>query len=219
ELLARLGSVAGPGLRVVGLEIDTGRVAAAQASADPPSLAFTCGGFELAGLRPHLVRAMNVLRQYEEGQAAEAWAMMATALAPGGVLVEGTCDETGTLAAWVALDQAGPRSLTLSMDLEKISSPAVAATRLPKALIHHNVPGERVHDFLGALEHSWRAAAAYAAFGPRQRWWHAVSGLRDTGWPVIGGPRRWRQGEVTVRWNAVAPTREALRPLRGHNQP
>src|SRR3712207_6857817 len=35
---------------------------------EPPALTFARGGFELGGLRPALVRAMNVLRQYEESE-------------------------------------------------------------------------------------------------------------------------------------------------------
>jgi hypothetical protein len=199
ELHDRLTAAARRRLRVVGLEIDPVRVAAATAVANPPSLMFAVGGFELAGLRPVLVRAMNVLRQYDEA-----------ALAPGGVLVEGTCDEAGRVGSWVALDGAGPRSLTLHADLGDLASPAVLAQRLPKALIHRNVPGERVYDLLTAMEREWRSAAPYAAFGPRQRWWHMIAALRGAGWPVLGGPAGWlagrRDGVVTLRWSAVDPT-------------
>ena len=39
-----------------------------QPAADPPGLTFARGGFELAGLRPVVVRAFNVLRQYDEAE-------------------------------------------------------------------------------------------------------------------------------------------------------
>jgi hypothetical protein len=29
--------------------------------------------------------------------------------------------------------------------------------------------------------------------------------LLDAGWPIQDGPSRWRLGEVTVDWEAVAP--------------
>jgi hypothetical protein len=29
--------------------------------------------------------------------------------------------------------------------------------------------------------------------------------MLDDGWPVQDGPSRWRLGEVTVGWEAVAP--------------
>jgi hypothetical protein len=201
ELRARLAAV--PHLRVIGLEIDPVRVAAALPYADPPGLEFAFGGFELAGLRPHLVRAMNVLRQYGADEVEPAWSAMTAKLAPDGVLVEGTCDELGRLACWVALDAAGPRSLTLAANLSTLDSPATLAERLPKVLIHRNVPGERVHDLLVTLDGAWRRSAPYAVYGPRQRWRKSVAAVRAAGWPVLDPPSRWRFGELTVPWAAV----------------
>ncbi|MEV4197162.1 class I SAM-dependent methyltransferase [Micromonospora globbae] len=205
ELRARLAAGVRPDVRLVGLEIDPARVAAAAPAADPPGLTFARGGFELAGLRPVLVRALNVLRQYDESEVADAWRTMTAALAPGGVLVEGTCDELGRLGGWLLIDADGPRSLTLAARLATLESPAELAERLPKALIHRNVPGERVHDLVRALDDAWRAAAPYVPFGPRQRWLHAVRSLRESGWPVLDRPARWRLGELTVPWATVAP--------------
>jgi hypothetical protein len=202
ELRARLARVR-PDVRVVGLEIDPVRVADAQPAANPPGLTFQRGGFELAGLRPVLVRAMNVLRQYDSSAVGPAWAAMTSHLASGGAVVEGTCDELGRLASWVRLRVDGPVSLTLAARLSTLDSPATLAERLPKALIHDNVPGRRVHTFLSALDDAWRAAAPYATFGARQRWIRTVSALRDHGWPVLGRTPRWRLGEVTVAWTAV----------------
>jgi hypothetical protein len=201
EMASRLRRV-WPGVRVVGLEIDAERVAAAQEAAGP-GLEFRRGGFELAGLRPVLVRAMNVLRQYDESAAAEAWATLLPRLAPGGVLVEGTCDELGRIGTWVTLDSAGPRSLTLSAAVDSLDTPATLAERLPKALIHHNVPGQRVHGFLAAMTAAWDSAAPLAAFGPRQRLVAAAERVAAD-WPVTGGRERWRLGELTVAWEAVA---------------
>jgi hypothetical protein len=204
ELRSRLATVR-PDVRVVGLEIDPGRVAAALGAADPPGLDFRLGGFELAGLRPLIVRAMNVLRQYDESEVDAAWTVMRHRLAPGGVLVEGTCDELGRLASWVAVHDDGPRSLTLAATLSTLDTPTTLAERLPKALIHRNVPGEPIHAFLVALDAAWRANAPYSSFGPRQRWRRSVAAVRAAGWPVLDRPSRWRLGEVTVAWEAVAP--------------
>ena len=204
ELAARLRRVR-PDVRVLGLEIDPERVAAAAAAADPPGLTFARGGFELAGTRPALVRAANVLRQYDEAAAADAWATMRRGLAPGGVLVEGTCDELGRLGGWVLLDESGPRSLTLAGRVSTIERPSELAERLPKALIHHNVPGEPIHALLVAFDAAWAAAAPASAFGPRQRWIAACAGLAERGWPVDAS--RARHGEITVPWRAVAPNR------------
>jgi len=204
ELAERLASEV-TGVEVVGLEIDPERVAAVAADRDPPRVDFRLGGFELAGLQPVLVRAFNVLRQYDEASAARAWDTMREALGPGGLIVEGTCDEYGRRGAWVALDADGPLTLTLSARVADLEQPSDLAERLPKALIHHNVPGRPVHDFLRAFDAAWAACASMSAFGPRQRWTAAVETMAEQGWPFIGSSRRWRQGEVTVRWSAVAP--------------
>ena len=50
ELYRRLRAVR-PDVRVVGLEIDAARVAAAEEAAEPPGLTFARGGFELSGHR------------------------------------------------------------------------------------------------------------------------------------------------------------------------
>jgi hypothetical protein len=205
ELVERLGPEVDR-LEVVGLEIDPARVAAVEADRDPPRIDFRLGGFELAGLQPVLVRAFNVLRQYDEESAARAWDTMRASLGAGGVIVEGTCDEWGRRSAWVALDADGPLTLTLSTRVADISTPSDLAERLPKALIHHNVPGQPIHDFLRAFDGAWAAAAGLSTFGPRQRWVAAVESLAAQGWPLVGSTRRWRHGEITVRWSAVAPT-------------
>ena len=195
ELHARLRAVR-PDVRVVGLEIDPERVAGAQA-ATTGGLEFRRGGFELAGLRPVVVRALNVLRQYDEAAAAGAWATLLAGLAPGGLLIEGTCDEIGRRAAWVALTADGPQTLTLAAHLPTLARPGELAERLPKALIHRNVPGERVHGLLAALDAGWDRAAPLAAYGPRQRWVAACGAVPGA------DVRRARYGELTVPWSAV----------------
>ncbi|HEY0806481.1 MAG TPA: class I SAM-dependent methyltransferase [Pseudonocardiaceae bacterium] len=204
ELAARLHAIR-PDVRVLGLELDPERVAAALPFADPPNLDFRRGGFELAGTRPILLRALNVLRQYEEPAALEAWHTMTDHLAPGGLLVEGTCDEIGRRCCWITLDTNGPRAFTLACRPSDISRPGDLAERLPKALIHRNVPGERVHTLLSELDACWATAATFAPFGPRARWAESVRLLAGRGWPVTDRPRRWRLGEVTLAWSAVAP--------------
>ncbi|MGN6244684.1 MAG: class I SAM-dependent methyltransferase [Motilibacteraceae bacterium] len=205
ELHERLRAVR-PDVDVVGLEIDPDRVRRALPHARA-GLAFALGGFELppAHRRPVLVRAFNVLRQYAEDEVGPAWAVMRERLAPDGVLVEGTCDELGRRATWATVGPEGPRSLTLAAHLASLQRPGELAERLPKALIHRNVPGEPVHELLRALDRAWAAAAPYGAFGARQRWAVSAARLREEGWPLLDGPRRWRLGEITVAWAAVAP--------------
>ncbi|GAA2663120.1 MULTISPECIES: class I SAM-dependent methyltransferase [Actinosynnema] len=203
EMAARLRAVC-PDVRVLGLELDAERVEAGKAVADPPGLDFRRGGFELAGARPVLLRAFNVLRQYTEEQAVEAWGTMLGRLAPGGVLVEGTCDEVGRRCTWVSLTAEGPQTFTLSCLPADLDTPGDLAERLPKALIHRNVPGERVHALLAELDACWATAAPFAPFGPRARWVESVR-LLSTRWPVLDDRKRWRLGEVTVPWESVRP--------------
>jgi hypothetical protein len=201
ELATRLRTVRAD-VRVLGLEIDPSRVATALASAEPPSLKFERGGFELAGHRPVLVRAANVLRQYDEASAETAWTTLTGNLAPDGVLVEGTCDELGRRASWILLDGRGPRTLTLACRVSDIDRPSDLAERLPKALIHHNVPGEPIHRLLSDFDAAWNVAAT--PFGPRQRWTNACQILKEH-WPLRDTRSRWQIGELTVDWDAVKP--------------
>jgi hypothetical protein len=224
ELYRAVRAVA-PAAEVTGLEIDPARVASAcrelaalRAAGDAlPGLSFALGGFELpVPRRPQLVRAFNVLRQYPEERALAAWSRLRAGLADGGLLVEGTCDEIGRRAVWVTLPALpggrGTPLITFSARVASLDRPSDLAERLPKALIHRNVPGEPVHQFLRDFDRAWDRAAPYSVFGPRQRWLAAVTAL-SAGWPVLrsaplGGPRRWRLGEVSLPWTALAPPAE-----------
>ncbi len=204
ELFERL-AVIRPDVQVTGIEIEPDRVRQAKAL-ERPGLTFQLGGFELpVPGRPVLVRAFNVLRQYEEADVDGIWALVQGRLAPGGLFIDGTCDEIGRRVTWVALDADRPLSLSVSMRFGAFDLPSDVAERLPKALIHRNVPGERIHTYLQAMDQAWLAAAPLAAFGNRQRWAAMCRALLDGGWPVRDGPARWRLGEITVDWEAVSP--------------
>ncbi|MGW0842147.1 class I SAM-dependent methyltransferase [Streptomyces sp. NPDC002787] len=251
ELLRRLRATA-PRTQVVGIEIDPARVTAAKPY-ECEGLTFRHGGFEVpVPGRPTLIRAANVLRQYDEEEVTAVWERLCARLEPptprtpppprtpltppsrlappsadghrptagtdsprprftgghstGGLLVEGTCDEIGRRHVWVTLGPEGPRTITFAARLGSLGRPSDLAERLPKVLIHRNVPGEPVHTFLRDFDRAWAAAAPYASYGARQRWIRTVRSL-STDWPVRDGVARWRQGEVTVAWEALAPRR------------
>ncbi|MEO3758684.1 class I SAM-dependent methyltransferase [Mycobacterium sp. B14F4] len=203
ELAARLRLLRND-VRVVGLEIDPERVRTARA-AGGGSVEFGLGGFELAGMRPVLVRAFNVLRQYPVQAVADAWSTMQHHLAPGGLIVDGTCDELGRRCCWVLLDAAAPVSLTLACDPFAIERPSDLAERLPKVLIHHNVEGQPIHTLLTAADRAWASVAGHGVFGPRVRWRAMLELLHHNGFPVDPARRRMRDGVLTVPWSAVAP--------------
>ncbi|STD02834.1 class I SAM-dependent methyltransferase [Corynebacterium renale] len=191
-----------PDVRVIGLEIDPDRI---QAPRD--GVTFELGGFELAGYRPGYVRAFNVLRQYDATDVPAAWDMVCSRLAPGGQFIEGTCDEIGRRACWIRLDDTGPQTFTLCWDPFHSERPSDLAERLPKILIHRNLPGEAIHDFLQRADHAWDTAAGWAPYGPRVRWRHAVETLAAEGVPVRPQRRPLRDNQITVPWSFVAPSR------------
>jgi hypothetical protein len=204
ELFERLSAVRRD-VRLVGIEIEPERVRDA-IPLERPGLAFRVGGFELpVPGRPVLVRAFNVLRQYEEADVSGIWRLVQDRLAPDGLFIDGTCDEIGRRVTWVALDADRPLSLSISVRFGSFELPSDVAERLPKVLIHRNVPGEPVHALMQAMDRAWLECAPLASFGNRQRWQGMCRSLRDAGWPVQDGPSRWRLGELTVDWDAVAP--------------
>jgi hypothetical protein len=204
ELAARLRVVRAD-VRVLGLEIHPERVVAAARAAEKGTVEFGLGGFELAGRTPVLVRAFNVLRQYPVEAVRDAWTVMQAQLAPGGLIVDGTCDELGRRCCWVLLDGTGPLSLTLACDPFAIDRPSELAERLPKVLIHHNVEGQPIHALLAAADRAWASVAGHGVFGPRVRWRAMLELLRGEGLPVEPARRRMRDGVLSVPWSIVAP--------------
>lgn len=210
ELADRLHRTVRDNVEVVGLEIDPVRVQRAMPY-EGPHLKFRRGGFELAGMHADVVRAFNVLRQYDESSVQRSWQEMYAHIAPEGLIIDGTCDELGRRSAWLAIrktdaELAVPETLTLSTHVSSLEKPSDLAERLPKALIHHNVPGQPVHAFLLAFDRAWAVAAPHGTFGARQRWIAAVEHLVAEGLPILDERKRWSLGEVSVPWSLVAPT-------------
>ena len=98
ERLRRLN----PDLPILGVEIEKERVDAALPFADEKTF-FRLGGFNLPlreGEHVRLIRAFNVLRQYEEKDFAPAYERLAQYMLPGGLMLEGTSDPFGSI--WCA---------------------------------------------------------------------------------------------------------------------
>ena len=138
---------------------------------------------------------------------------MRAGLAPGGLIVDGTCDEFGRRCCWVLLDGDGPVSLTLACDPFAIERPSDLAERLPKVLIHHNVPGQPIHTLLTAADRAWASVAGHGVFGPRVRWRAMLDLLRDEGCPGRAAAHAGcATALLTVPWSDVAPVAAPRRP-------
>ncbi|MEM7537642.1 MAG: methylase [Chloroflexota bacterium] len=137
ESASRLRQIA-PTLPVLGVEIDPERVAAAQPFADELTH-FRLGGFNLPlnTEPPHnesvrLIRAFNVLRQYDESAVLDAHQRLSTYVLPGGLMIEGTSDPYGRL--WVAnllRRNVAWTSLSVSSEARNVLTTKAVPTSLP----------------------------------------------------------------------------------------
>lgn len=187
-----------PALPVLGVEIDAERVAMAQPFADMQTH-FRLGGFNLplhAGEHVRLIRAFNVLRQYEEAAVAEAHTMLAHYLLPGGLLIEGTSDPFGRI--WVAhvlrKPTAAPalhqEALVFSTNFRMGFDPAEFQTILPKALIHQVIPGRPIYQFFADWRQATWESVAQRTWGLRAWFAGSAQRLREMGYR-LDTRRRW----------------------------
>jgi hypothetical protein len=118
-----------PELPILGVEIEKDRVEAALPYADEKTF-FRLGGFNLPlkdGEHVRLIRAFNVLRQYEEEDFVPAYERLAQYVLPGGLMIEGTSTPYGQI--WCA-------NLMRKMNQENvILSEAKNLDRQPKEIL------------------------------------------------------------------------------------
>lgn len=195
-----------PTLPVLGVEIDRERVTAALPFANEITH-FRLGGFNLplfrqpnGALEPvRLIRAFNVLRQYEESAVADAYRRLGSYLLPGGLLIEGTSDPTGRI--WVANLLRKPalgdgdtplqtEALVFSTNFRDGFDPGIFQTRLPKNYIHRVVPGELVYDFFQAWKQAALETLPIQVWGPRQWFMASAQALAARGYRVAL-QRKW----------------------------
>jgi hypothetical protein len=189
------------------LEIDPERVAAALPYADPPQVDFRLGGFNVAdaldsqrGERARLIRAYNVLRQYEEPDVPPALAAMAAALESGGLLIEGTSNPTGRMVAFDVyrrtLDGLQHDALVFGTNFRAELEPIDFQTILPKRLIHR-----MLDPIPAAFFAAWRESHQIArglARTRRGRWIAAANLLRNR-YPIDTRNRITRRGYLVLR--------------------
>lgn len=196
-----------PHLRLLGLEIDPQRVQTALPYAIPNRIAFQLGGFNvqdvLGGQQAHLIRAYNVLRQYDESAVTSALETMGQGLALGGILIEGTSTPSGGITVFDIYQQTSQglqhRELVFASNLRATPQVADFQAILPKRLIHH-AQDAPLSDFLLQWERTLRLAYAQGYRHPRRLWVESGRALQaQFGYPVDVRKRILGRGYLVVK--------------------
>lgn len=180
-----------PNLPILGVEIDKERVDAALPYADEITH-FRLGGFNLplqAGESVRLIRAFNVLRQYEEKDFAPAYERLAEYVLPDGLMIEGTSNPFGSIwaANLVRKQEDGWKfealvfSTSFRMGFDITDFQAV----LPKNYIHRVVQGEPINDFLEMWKRSAAETSPAKVFGLKQWFAASAENLVAKGYAII----------------------------------
>ncbi|MBK9924769.1 MAG: hypothetical protein IPP66_05685 [Anaerolineales bacterium] len=200
-------------LKILGVEIDKERVEAALPYADTKTF-FRLGGFNVplqGGEHVRLIRAFNVLRQYEEKDFAPAYETLAQCILPGGLMIEGTSNPFGSiwcanLARRVEAESLIPNSqqqavgiqtqkwkmeaLVFSTNFRLGFEPGDFQTILPKNLIHHVLPGESIYDFFEAWKSSAAEMSSMKTYGAKQWFISTAERMAQRGYE-IESQRKW----------------------------
>ncbi|GAB1469629.1 class I SAM-dependent methyltransferase [Chloroflexota bacterium] len=180
-----------PQLPILGVEIDKERVEAALPFADEKTF-FRLGGFNLplhAGETVRLIRAFNVLRQYEKKDFAAAYERLAEYVLPGGLMIEGTSSPFGSVWAANLVRRAETaqwsfEALIFSTNFHTGFDVEEFQTILPKNYIHHVVKGEPIFDFFEAWKRSAAETSHAKTFGLKQWFGAAAETLAQKGFDV-----------------------------------
>lgn len=180
-----------PKLNILGVEIDKERVDAAQPFADEQTF-FRLGGFNLplnSSEHVRLIRAFNVLRQYEEKDFAPAYERLAEYVLPDGLMIEGTSTPYGSLWAANLVRRAESaqwsfEALVFSTNFHSGFNVEEFQTILPKNYIHHVVKGEPIFDFFEAWKRSAAESVHAKTFGLKQWFVAAAEALARKGFAV-----------------------------------
>lgn len=203
ETLQRLRKL-NPAVQVLGVEIDPQRVVDAQPYARA-GLQFRLGGFNLPlqpGEQVSVIRALNVLRQYDEAAVEAALLALSEPLTEDGLIIEGTSDPPGRRLTFNLFQKRSGRleriALVLAPTLDADFQPRQLQPVLPKNFIHHAEPGGPVDRFFGAWHAAWQAARA-AGSDRRQVFAQAGRQLAERyGYAVDPRPALLRRGFLVL---------------------
>jgi hypothetical protein len=204
-----------PDLPILGVEIDKERVDAANPFADEITH-FRLGGFNLplqADESVRLIRAFNVLRQYEEKDFIPAYETLAQYVLPGGLMIEGTSNPFGSIwaANLVRKDEKGWKfeALIFSTNFRMGFDVTDFQTVLPKNYIHHVVQGEPIYDFFEAWKRSAAETSAAKIFGTKQWFIAAAERLSSKGYKI--DPHKKWLSKGWLIWNLAEQVPDNLR--------
>lgn len=180
-----------PNLKILGVEIEKDRVEAALPFADDKTF-FRLGGFNLPlqnGEHVRLIRAFNVLRQYEEKDFIPAYERLAEYVLPGGLMIEGTSTPFGNLwaANVVRKTEIGVwrfEALVFSSNFHSGFDVEEFQTILPKNYIHRVTRGEPIYDFFDAWKRSAAETSSAKTFGLKQWFAASVESLAQKGFDL-----------------------------------
>lgn len=195
-----------PRLRLLGLEIDPERVAVAKPYVQPGRIDFQLGGFNVAhnlgGEKATVIRAYNVLRQYDESEVRDALHTMADSLAPNGLLIEGTSNPSGRFITFDVYQRENVgillhKALIFGWNFRGTFDVSDFKAILPKRLIHHAYDPAPAAFFA-----AWdRALQIARGAGHRDRhilWQTAVSHLIGLGYAINRQTRLIKRGYLTL---------------------
>lgn len=149
-----------------------------------------------------------MLRQYDESAVGPALETMAAALAPGGLLIEGTSNPSGRIVAFDVYRKSAAGlvhdALVFGTNFRGPVGPVDFQTILPKRLIHHMLDPKPAA-FFAAWRDSFALARGIIGYNRAQSWrrreWTVAVTLLKTrfGYPVDTRPGLLRRGYVALR--------------------
>ena len=187
-----------PNLPILGVEINKERVDAALPFADEITR-FRLGGFNLplqVGETVRLIRAFNVLRQYEEKDFIPAYERLAEYVLPGGLMIEGTSNPFGSIWAANLVRKTMESDSKLSGNSWKFEALVFSTSFrmgfditdfqavLPKNYIHHVTQGELIYDFFEAWKRSTAETVHAKVFGLKQWFIASAESLAAKGYKI-----------------------------------
>ena len=181
--------VMNPKLSVLGVEIEPERVRAAEPYCDGLT-DFRLGGFNLplrAGEGVRILRAFNVLRQYDEDEVYPCLSHLGKQLIPGGMLLEGTSNPFGMVwTANIVRKRSHPpfdvyrAGFVFSTNFHMGFEPELFQPVLTKNYIHRCVEGETIFDFLERWKAACRNQSPMRSYGLRSLFRAAAEELSKT---------------------------------------